>query len=921
MSLLAEASLQRVLTDILVVLVAAKLAAEVAERVNMPAVVGEIAAGLLIGPSLLGIVEGGEVLRVLAELGVILLLLQVGMETDLAELGAVGRASVQVAVVGVALPFAGGTAVMLADGRSASTAIFVGAALTATSVGITARVFGDLRALATVEARTVLGAAVADDVLGLVILTVVVRIAAGGSVSLGTVAGVLALAVMFLLVTGTLGVRLTPHLFHAVHRLSRSPGTLVAIALAFTLVFAALADTARLAPIVGAFVAGISLGRSAQAERIQSELTPVGHLFIPVFFLQIGIDANVRELIRPEVLLLAGGLLAVAIAGKLGSAAGVIGLPADKLLIGLGMLPRGEVGLIFAGIGLREGLLGENLYASLLLVVLSTTLIAPPLLRWRLVRVRASRRAVTAAPTPMPEGGWLRTSGGEVALTGRPPPYVGLHLALQAAVRVGRARPRAELLQWFAELGEDTQLRWDAAATRELFELLRHGNARSWRFLETTGILERVLPELADALRRRRADASELDPVRVMRWALVERIHDLAEGVAGVDPIARREHQGLAHPQWLLLAALILEAAGPGESPIQAARRLVQRLELGAAAEQEVALLVGESGLLRAAAARPDALDEETVLQLAAHLELAERARALYILSLALGDLEPWDRRHLDDLHELVQAVLARPELSGREARNLAEQRRGEARRLVDDPAVHERLEHAPRGYLLSQSGSALARQAALLEPLPSRGTARVRVMDENGRFRVEVASRDQHGLLSRISGVLASFGLDVVDAVIATWPDGGALESFSVMATARPDADKLRDSIVEALRAPLAAPPVEARVSYDDDGSPWYTLCRVEAPDRPALLHALTTAFASAGASVHSARISTREGKALDTFELTDGRGAKLDEGAKTRIAAALAYGVETRRRLRGARGVATSPKQSRDNAETKAP
>src|SRR5205814_418043 len=209
-----------VLLDILVVLLAAKVAAELAERAHLPAVVGEILAGIAVGPSVLHLVGGDDVLRVLGELGVILLLLEVGMEMDLAELGAVGRASLLVAAAGVVAPFALGYVAASALGEGGNTALYVGAALTATSVGVTARVFGDLRALATVEARTVLGAAVADDVIGLVILTVVVRIASKGSVSIASVVGVVALAVGFLAVTAAAGTRLAPPLFDLVHRVS-----------------------------------------------------------------------------------------------------------------------------------------------------------------------------------------------------------------------------------------------------------------------------------------------------------------------------------------------------------------------------------------------------------------------------------------------------------------------------------------------------------------------------------------------------------------------------------------------------------------------------------------------------------------------------------------------------------------------------
>ena len=329
-----------VLFDILVVLIAAKLAAEVAERIGVPAVVGEIVAGIVIGPSLLGLVgSADETLRTLGEIGVILLLLEVGLEMDLDELGAVGRASLLVATVGVIAPMVLGIGAMELIGYDFKTSLFVGAALTATSVGITARVFGDLRASPLPKARIVLGAAVADDVMGLVVLTVVVRLVTEGSVSVAVRR------------RHRRRRRRVPRRRHRcrpeartaalrlVERISRSTGTLVALGLAFTLAFAELADAAKLAPIVGAFVAGLALNRSDQADRIRRELAPVGHLFIPVFFLQIGIDADIDAFTRGGVLRDAAVLLVVAVVGKLVSPLGAIGSPGDKLLIGLGMLP------------------------------------------------------------------------------------------------------------------------------------------------------------------------------------------------------------------------------------------------------------------------------------------------------------------------------------------------------------------------------------------------------------------------------------------------------------------------------------------------------------------------------------------------------------------------------------------------------
>lgn len=327
------------LLELLLVLVAAKVAAEVAERIGVPAVLAEILAGVLLGPSLLGFVHHGEVLAFLGELGVILLLVEVGLEMDLGELGAVGKASLFVGVAGVVLPFAGGFGVASLLGQDLNPAIFVGAALTATSVGITARVFGDLRALSTVEARTVLGAAVADDVLGLVILTVVVRIVSTGSVSIAGIGAVVAVALGFLIVSGGAGIRLAPRLFQLLDDKARSAGLLVVAALAFTLLFSELATFAKLAPIIGAFVAGLSLGRSRQAERIRRDLSPISHVLVPVFFVSIGIDVDVRQLIDPTVLGLAFGLLVVAALGKIVAAFLAPGAKGDRWLIGLGMLP------------------------------------------------------------------------------------------------------------------------------------------------------------------------------------------------------------------------------------------------------------------------------------------------------------------------------------------------------------------------------------------------------------------------------------------------------------------------------------------------------------------------------------------------------------------------------------------------------
>lgn len=396
MSLIAASAgnydLALILGNLLIIILVARLAAELAERIKIPAVLGEIVAGIIIGPSVLGLIDPikhldvANMVLLLGEIGVILLLFQVGLEMDLGEMAKVGKPALLVAIIGVAVPFAAGFGVAASFGEDAKVALFIGAALTATSVGITARVLGDLRALALRESRIVLGAAVADDVLGLVILTVVVKVVTEGSISAGVVLETIGLAVGFLLLTGLLAIYVIPRAFTRIDRLAKSSTSIVSIAFALTLAFSLLANQAKLAFIIGAFMAGLAVGRSTQHERIAEGLNPLGHIFIPVFFASIGINADLDAMFKPSVLALASVLTVVAIVGKLIAGIGIGRSSGDKLLIGIGMIPRGEVGLIFASIGLSKGVLDDELYGALLLMVLVTTLLTPPLLRQKLMR-------------------------------------------------------------------------------------------------------------------------------------------------------------------------------------------------------------------------------------------------------------------------------------------------------------------------------------------------------------------------------------------------------------------------------------------------------------------------------------------------------------------------------------------------------
>ena len=646
----------RLLRDIVVVLLAAKVAAEVAERLGVPAVLGEILAGIVIGPSLLGWVQPSDVLFMLGELGVILLLLQVGMEMDLGELGKVGRASLLVAVIGVVAPFATGAAAGLALGQDTKTAIFLGAALTATSVGITARVFGDLKALASTESRIVLGAAVADDVLGLVILTVVARVVVDGSISAATVLTTIGLAVGFLLLTGVVGLWAAPPVFAGVHRLSRSTGTMTAVAFAFTLAFATLADAAQLAPIIGAFMAGLAIGRTSQAHAVDRELRPVGHVFIPIFFLQIGIDTDIGAVLKPSVLGIATVLIVIAVIGKLVAAFGVSGSKADRWTIGFGMIPRGEVGLIFATIGLRNGVLDDDLYAALVLVVLVTTVITPPLLRMRSNQLAGRAAGALGNESPRPPEGWVVVRDHRITLLDAPPPGDTLAVALLAARLAAASTPSEELLDWFA-LTRATALTWDDEATAEFLAVLRHGNARSWRLLDRTGILDRAMPELARVLAARHDDPSELDPLGTLSWRLVDRLHELGGehgDEAGRDDHVAAELARLEHPDLLVLAALALDVASDPEAAMPVARSIVARLALPEPMQHDVAAIVRDAELLVGAADDPSAFEPDEVRALSVRIGTVERARALYVLDIVLDDPGPWHRERLDELHQLV---------------------------------------------------------------------------------------------------------------------------------------------------------------------------------------------------------------------------------------------------------------------------
>jgi len=392
------------LLALLFVLGGAKLGAALAERLGQPAVLGEILAGILLGAlPLAGVdglafVAGDHAIEALAELGVLLLLFEVGLHVKLADLVRVGGSSSLVALIGVAMPMAGGVAVgrWLLPEAHWFVALFLGATLCATSVGITARVLKDLGRLQTAEGRIILGAAVIDDVLGLVVLAVLVGMAGGGArPPVLQAALVAAKAAAFLGAALLLGRMAAPRLFALASRL-RGTGVVFTLSLLVCFGLSWAADAAGLAPIVGAFAAGLVLEgvdferMLPEGDTLENLLLPLSTVLVPIFFVRMGMAVDLRALAAGPVLLPLA-LTLVALAGKQACSLGVLTRGADRWAVGFGMIPRGEVGLIFAGIGLRltvggRPVLGPGEFAAVVVMVLATTIVAPALLRWRLMR-------------------------------------------------------------------------------------------------------------------------------------------------------------------------------------------------------------------------------------------------------------------------------------------------------------------------------------------------------------------------------------------------------------------------------------------------------------------------------------------------------------------------------------------------------
>ena len=362
------------------VFVATKALGGLAVKFNQPAVLGEIIAGVILGGSALGILDPHDpTIHALSELGVIVLLFATGLHTDVSSLVKAGAASSAVAVAGVVLPFVSGYFITIGLGATPTQALVAGAAMCATSVGISARVLSDLGQLDTPEGQIVLGGAVIDDVIGLIILAVVMGITAGQSPGLLDIAKIAGVAIGFVAAAVIVGGRIAT-VGHRFVKRAQVSGALGLVGLAFAFAMAALAEKVGSALIIGAFAAGLVLDDRHDRDEIAKATTSIGNFVIPIFFASVGALVDLGAMMNAKSLTIGAALIVCGVLGKVAAGWAPVWFKGRKLLIGVAMVPRGEVGLIFAQMGLAAGAIDGGLFGAIMMMVLFTTLITPPAL-------------------------------------------------------------------------------------------------------------------------------------------------------------------------------------------------------------------------------------------------------------------------------------------------------------------------------------------------------------------------------------------------------------------------------------------------------------------------------------------------------------------------------------------------------------
>ena len=400
------------LLSLAAVIIATKLLGELARRFGQPSVLGELLAGVILGGGAFALLDPRDpAMHALGQLGLFILIFQIGVHTDLRSLRRVGSSALMVAIAGVALPLAAGFFVTRAFGFSVLASVIGGASLTATSMAISARVLGDKGVLHTREGQVVLGAALADDVIGLILLSVVVAVVGGASISVASVARTSAVSVGFIVIALGVGAYAIPPLFRVLDGI-RAKGSLGMFGIAFGMLLAAIALASGTAMIVGAFVGGVILHQTPQRHEIERTTVQIGHFFVPIFFAVAGASIDLAAIASNTALAMGAALVAVGILGKVAAGFAPWNFQGNKLLVGVAMVPRGEVGLIFAQMGLATGAITPELFGAIMLMVVVTTFVAPPMLGAVIRRDKTLEREERSGPDILAPDGRRQTAVG-----------------------------------------------------------------------------------------------------------------------------------------------------------------------------------------------------------------------------------------------------------------------------------------------------------------------------------------------------------------------------------------------------------------------------------------------------------------------------------------------------------------------------
>lgn len=379
---MSDAFIAGALMQLVIILFSAKAAGIIFEKIGQSKVLGELLAGLILGPSLLGVIDSSnEIILFLAEIGVIVLLFEAGIESSLHDLLKSGKSAFLVACVGVAMPLmlAGGY-ILAFTNHGLNYAFFIGATLTATSVGLTVRVLAEINKTQSVEGKIILGAAVIDDIIGLILLSILADMTTVGRIIPFNIIKIIIMVMLFFGAVLLAGKLFEKSIISTVRSLNLSRSFIIS-ALIFALAMSYVSLSIGLATIVGAFAAGIVLEREEDKEHMREKTHVLVQVFAPIFFVVAGAAVNLRSLFTVEILPLIAILTIIAIVGKVAAGIGVVGEKASRIAVGFGMLPRGEVGLIFASYGLKTALVTEDIYSALVAVIMITTFMAPPLIR------------------------------------------------------------------------------------------------------------------------------------------------------------------------------------------------------------------------------------------------------------------------------------------------------------------------------------------------------------------------------------------------------------------------------------------------------------------------------------------------------------------------------------------------------------